>query len=252
MEIKENSAKHNFQGSVQQNRYAEALGKDYVKIDEMSFKDKLVYILGISKMVNFYDTSNTPDGDWSDMLTDEAVILAAITFFDPSQFENRFKSYSYKTTIFNNLQKKKTYLLKCQEEIFNLASRINKWYVNLKTIEDYINNEVYIRSEIYNIITTKLAPAFQKFKSFVAGAPEKLELPKAEFDFEQFHFIWSLENVEPSSFIYEGADEKERINTGIEAFQIIFQELYEASIYLKSKPTITLKNLCKRTIIILK
>ena len=103
----------NFTGCNQQNRYSRALNPEYVKIDERSFTDNLVYSLGLSKLLNYYNFQNRPDGDWSEFLTDEAVILAAISFIKPAEFEDKFKKNVTKAISFHKSDKKLKYLKVC-------------------------------------------------------------------------------------------------------------------------------------------
>src|SRR6056297_801016 len=160
----------NFTGCSQDGRYSKALEKGYVKIDEHSFIDNLVYSLGLSKLINFYNLDNKPEGDWSEILTDEAVILAAISFIKPAELEDKFKKYIHKAISFNKPEKKLKYLKACFYEVFNIAKKIDTWFRNLKDVEDFQQEEVLFRNEVSNIVETKLIGGLKKFKSFVLAA----------------------------------------------------------------------------------
>lgn len=226
----------NFTGCSQEGRYSKALEKGYVKIDEHSFIDNLVYSLGLSKLINFYNLDNKPEGDWSDILTDEAVILAAISFIKPAELEDKFKKYIHKAISFNKPEKKLKYLKACFYEVFNIARKIDTWFKNLKDVEDFQQEEVLFRNEVSNIVETKLIGGLKKFKSFVlAASREDTVNLKLDLDFNGFNFIWELSGVEPSDVIYQGKAIQERVNSAADALQNIFQLFYESVIYLKQK-----------------
>lgn len=236
MNLKEKINYFNFSGCSQQQRYPKALEQEYVKIDEHGFIDNLVYALGLSKLFNYYNLENKPDGDWSDFLTDEALILAAISFIKPAELEENFKKIANKSISFNKLEKKQTYLKRCFLEIYSIALKIDTWFKNLKSVEDFQQTDVLFRNEISNIVETKLSGGLKKFKSFVLAASLKETVNiELDLDFENFSFIWELSKVNASNAIYQGKNIQERINSATEALQEIFQIFYESVIYLKQK-----------------
>lgn len=236
MNQKEKINYFNFTGCSQEQRYPKALKPEYVKIDEHDFIDNLVYSLGLSKMINYYNLENKKDGDWSDFLTDEAVILAAISFIKPAELEEKFKKYVNKSISFNKIEKKKLYLTRCFQEIYSIALKVDTWYKNLKDVESFQQSEVLFRNEISNIVEIKLASGLKKFKSFVLAANSKETINiSLDFNFDEFSFIWELSNVKPSDAIYNGKTLREKVNSAAEALQDIFQLFYESVIYLKQK-----------------
>lgn len=233
---KRNNRFLNFTGSKQENRYSKELHEEYVKIDEKSFADNLVYAYGLSKLFNFHNSEDKLEGDWSSFLIDEAVVLAAITFIDPAEIENRFKSNNQKVFALNSLVKKQVYLGKCFHDIFDLAKRFDDWYLNLRVVENYINDDVIIRNEIANIISYKLSPVMNRFKGMVLGAKEKDTLNISyNFSFNSFSHLWEQDDVEPGKVFFTGKNKSERINHAAESLQLFFQEFYEAIIYIKQK-----------------
>lgn len=226
----------NFSGCSQNRRPNKAMQEGYVQLDEKKYTDNLVYAYGLSKLINYFDTNGQVDSDWSQFLIDEAVVLAAISFVNPSEIESKFKTSYQKTLSFNSTSKKSFYLEKTFEGIYNIALKIEIWHQNLKIVEDFINDEVNIRNEIANVIINKLQFTLQKFISFVLGAAGK-EGIKTEynFDFTKFGPIWKTEDVAPSTLIFEGKTKAEKINNATDALQVLFQEFYESIIYVKQK-----------------
>ncbi len=226
----------NFSGSSQGKRYSKALKEGYVLIDEKSYTNNLVYAFGLSKLINYYDLNGKVESDWSDFLIDEAVVLAAITFVKPSEIENNFKTNYQKVLLLNNINKKLFYLENAFKAVFDIGKKIDTWYVNLRIVEDFINDEVNIRNEIANIISNKLAPFMHKLKAMVLGASDKTAINVVyKFDFKSLNYIWNLEGIKPSTVAYEGKTKGDRINNAGDTLQFIFQEFYEAIIYIKQK-----------------
>lgn len=226
----------NFAGSSQNKRYSKALKEGYVNIDEKTYTDNLVYAFGLSKLINYYNLDGKIDSDWSDFLIDEAVVLAAITFVKPAEIENNFKTNYQKTLLLNNINKKLFYFDHALNVVFDIAKKIDTWYVNLRIVEDFINEEVNIRNEIANIISYKLVPAMQKLKAMVLGAEDKTAINTAyKVNFKSLNHIWQLENIKASKVAFEGNTKRDKINNACDALQILFQEFYEAIIYIKQK-----------------
>ena len=236
MDQKENINYFNFAGCSQKGRFSKELEPDYISIDEHSYIDNLVYSFGLSKLINYYNLENKPEGDWSDFLRDEAVILAAISYIKPAELEQKFKKFVNRAVAFNKLEKKKKYLKESFVEIYQIAQKIDTWYKNLKDVEDFQQEEVEFRNEISNIIENKLSGALKKFKAFSLAASYKNTVNLTiDFDFDCFSFIWELSEVRPSTVIYQGKTIHDKVSTSADALQSIFQIFYEAVISLKQK-----------------
>ncbi|MTI22460.1 hypothetical protein E1176_15615, partial [Fulvivirga sp. RKSG066] len=223
-------------GTSQSSRQFEALDSGYVKIDERSFEDMLVFTSGLSKLINFYNQENKVEGDWSYFFADETVVLASIIDSEPVVMEERFKDYIYKAQLFKRTDRKHKYLDKCFREIHNIASRFEDWYKRLKAIEEFTLSQVSVRSEINNAITSKLKTALQELKKLDVGANDKKVLGKTiALDYADFSEIWELDEIEKTDSLYKGKTQKERIESVTEKLQQIFQDFYETLLYLKSK-----------------
>lgn len=198
----------------QDSRLFDGLDFDYVKLDERSLEDLLLFVANFSKLVNFYDKNNRVDGDWSDFLNDEIIVLATIKQVDPIRAENRFRKILDKANYFKRKEKKVQYLRLCFEEIHYLASLFEHWLMELKAVENFANIQVSIRDDIFNAISTKLAPALQKLKAydFLAGHEDALD-EKIDLDYSKFSFFWELDKEENYALesIFAGNTLKEKV-----------------------------------------
>lgn len=232
--------------TIQNNRYStsqdsrlfDGLNFDYIKLDERSLEDLLLFVAGFSKLVNFYDKDNRIDGDWSDFLNDEIIILATIKQVDPIRAENRFRKLLDKANYFKRREKKIQYLKLCFEEVHYLASLFEHWLMELKAVENFANIQVNVRDDIFNSISTKLAPALQKLKAydFLAGHEDALD-EKIGLDYSIFSFFWELDKEESYSVenVFAGDTFKEKVQSLTYKLDGIFQAFYETLMYFKKK-----------------
>jgi hypothetical protein len=224
-----------FHGTSQDGRFLKALDFDYVKIDERSFEDLLVFASGFSRLINFYNLNNRIEGDWSDFLNDETVILASMIDSEPAKFEINFRKFLYKTNLFNRREKKIFYLRKCFSEIYIIALRFQFWYQKLKAIESYTLTKSSVKQEVENAIGSKLAEALGRFKSLVTTVERKENiLFSTEINFNRFERIWHLEAIGENQKIQEEDPGKIFLLVANE-LEIVFQAFYETLLYIKTK-----------------
>jgi hypothetical protein len=235
MEIKDFSklTKHSVS---QEGRFLEALDFDYVKIDERSFEDLLRFVYGFSKLIKFYNLENEPEGDWSDFINDETVILSSIKQIIPSEIEARFRIYAEKATIFNRPQKKIFYLQKCFNEIYQLAQMFDSWFMKFKHIEMFANIQLRARDEILNAINTKLGASLIQLKALEQKV-QKIwtDQPYQMLDYSKFNISWELHKTSKQEINLEGETESEKVQYLIFDLEKIFQSFYESLVFLKSQ-----------------
>ncbi len=225
-----------YNGTSQDGRPLKALDFDYVKIDERSFEDLLVFASGFSRLINFYGLSNKIEGDWSDFLNDETVVLATMIDSDPGKIEVNFKKYLYKADLFSRPEKKIFYLKKCFSEIYTIALRFQYWYQKLKAIESFTLSESNVKQEVENAIISKLGDALGRFKSLVLSieSDTALNLP-LEFDFRRFEPIWLLQGIEANPKLAETEEVSTRFGIVTGELETVFQAFYETLLYVKTK-----------------
>jgi hypothetical protein len=242
----------------QENRFFRALAKDYVQIDERSPEDFVLFTVNFSKLINFYNLENEIDGDWSDFLTDEIVLLAIIQNEKPHEREARFKEAIDKAQRFIRAEKQAQYFQKAIREIYGMAFTLNDWLNQFKAIEQFANIQLAIRDEILSIIEVRLADALQQVSEIAQR--EQIDLRFEEFDriWGDLHTFSLEEGIAPENplesensfsnirekdeglFIRhkgESGGEASRLQRlgNIEALKGIFQTFYETLLYLKNQ-----------------
>jgi hypothetical protein len=232
----ENQQKKSFNGTSQDGRQLKALDFDYVKIDERSFEDLLVFATGFSRLINYYNTNNQVEGDWSDFLNDETIILATMIDSDPGKIEIVFKNNLYKAGLFSRPEKKIAYLQKCFSDIYQLALRFQYWYTKLGEVESFTLASSNVKQEIENAIVSKLSEAFGRIKALaMAFEATSINLLTTEVEFNSFDAVWQLEAIGSNSKFVETTDVKERFALVTTELEAVFQSFYETLLYLKMK-----------------
>ena len=232
----DNKINKSFNGTSQDGRPLKALDFDYVKIDEHSFEDLLVFASGFAKLINYYNLNNKIDGDWSDFLNDETVVLASMIDSEPAKLEISFKKYLYKADLFKRPEKKVFYLKKCFSEIYTISLKFQYWYQKLKAIESFTLSESNVKQEVENAIISKLGDALGRFKSLVLSieAEDGLALP-LELDFKRFEPVWLLNGIEANNKFLETKNVTTRFRIVTTELETVFQAFYETLLYIKTK-----------------
>ncbi|MGB3180930.1 MAG: baseplate J/gp47 family protein [Cyclobacteriaceae bacterium] len=229
-------------GTNQDSRQLRALDLEYVKVDERSFEDLLVFSWSFSRLLNYYNSENQQDGDWSHFLTDEAVILASIIDADPLTPEKRFKDNLQKSILFLKPAKKIKYLKKCFNEIYQLARKFDYWYRQLQAVEEFNRANSSIRNEISSAIGSKLGPSFRKFRGLdLLITTDKDIDDKVDLNYSEFDDIWQLFEVSEQDYAGEKSL-KSRIELVADRLSQIFQGFFETLLYLNQKAPDYLKN----------
>jgi len=233
MSILENNSLEIIQrkSSIQEERFYKAVQKDYVKIDERTLKDHLNFLLRFSKFIKYYNLHNQAEGDWSDFLIDELLVLAKISEYKPENFENSFSSNFQKSQFFIKEDKKVKYISRATSTIYELATLIDSWFAELKIVENFTGTKLPIRDELFNMISSKLKDSFGMLKLYTELYKEELSLP--QYDFESFNTLWELKKeskIEP--LVFESF--KEKFEYFSYTLKNVFQVFYENIIYLKN------------------
>ncbi|MGF2411133.1 hypothetical protein [Ferruginibacter sp.] len=92
-------------GTSQQDRLLKALLPGNAKIDDRKIEDILAFATEYSKLINYYNTENKPEGDWGCFYdNDPCIQLALLATIDTDTIEAAFAKLEEK--INNNLNKK--------------------------------------------------------------------------------------------------------------------------------------------------
>ncbi|MFT3823200.1 MAG: hypothetical protein QM731_04735 [Chitinophagaceae bacterium] len=84
-------------GTSQEDRLLKALQPGYAKIDDRKIEEIIAFAVEYSKLINYYNTSNEKDGDWSCFYAnDPCILLALLSTIDTDSIEAAFKDLEEK------------------------------------------------------------------------------------------------------------------------------------------------------------
>jgi hypothetical protein len=112
-------------GVSRRQRKLEALNPSFVKVDERTLEDFLVFALDFSRQVQFYNLSNQPDGNWEDFWGfDPTVVIAVIGKSNPLPAKLALESELALPPSAQGLQR-------IFRLITDVARKIDDWYKKL-------------------------------------------------------------------------------------------------------------------------
>ncbi len=80
-------------GTSQKERLLKALLPQNAKIDDRKTEDILSFATEYSKLINYFNTENKPEGDWSCFYeNDPCILLALLATIDTDSIETAFKN----------------------------------------------------------------------------------------------------------------------------------------------------------------
>lgn len=147
-------------GTSQEGRPPFALNSDYVKVDERSDADWIVFARTYSKFLQFYNLNNLPEGNWSPFWTrNPAIVLANIAAARVDWFREETRLMAVEIQKLENAGNE-SLLRQNFSKLFDAVATL-AW--QLDTHIERLPEGLPIRVSLKNLIQKKLAPAFQKW-----------------------------------------------------------------------------------------
>lgn len=184
-------------GVSQDQRMPEALDPEYVKVDGRSLADLLRFVNKYAELLQYYNTDNTPDGDWQPFFEkDMTSIIVMLTDEHPPKFINCLEElegviYDDSSTLNEVRNAVKTLF----DIVATLAIEFNHWY--RESAQGY-----KFHAHIERVISSDLRPALQKMIAYYKGAfvgtdmiNKNFVAPKNRFDINFVSFE-ALKNPE--------------------------------------------------------
>lgn len=161
------------EGKSRSQRFTEALGTDYVLVDERSTADLLVYASRLARQIQYYSVLNEKDGDWRDFIDGDIstrISLMMITDLDSLKEgydllrESALGSFATEAEAIEALQEVFEFLL-------DAARTINNW------TQEVLEHEKF-RDSIVNHIKSRLRRHMKNLVAYQKGSTA-LEDPAA-------------------------------------------------------------------------
>ena len=159
-----NDYRLNHGGTAQSERQPLAQQPDYVKVDEKTFADWIVFVRDYARFVQFYNNTDTPEGDWTDFWTaNPAIILANLAAAPIDDFRTASRQ------LFIELQKleyqdgsaaSNLHLQQHLNQLFDLFTNLS-WQLDRHI--RLLPEGLPIKEVLRNRVNKYLSPALQKW-----------------------------------------------------------------------------------------
>ncbi|KAF2082371.1 baseplate J/gp47 family protein [Flavobacterium sharifuzzamanii] len=149
------------------NSLNEALVPNPYLIDGRTEQDWLCFLAEFSKLINFYNDSNTIHGNWSPFLLKDPVFLMAS--ISKTNYKKLHADYKNSCTEIQRLVQKENGGIPYSNALNNLFDRITAIYKIIERWTHYMlrNNEIYdLKTYILQEVKTKLSVDFWAIQSF--------------------------------------------------------------------------------------
>ncbi|MEL7118005.1 MAG: hypothetical protein AAFO07_01145, partial [Bacteroidota bacterium] len=184
-------------GTSQTSRMVKMLQSDAIQVDDRSLNDLLAFVVEFSSLIRFFNKNNEADGFWDEIFKkDISIILSIIlsTNLVDIEYENNQLASEYRKA--KNEGEKIKGLISQHDQIFQLAQRINDWYINLNSIT-LTNGELEeaIETELYTIIRVNLLKEWANLQQI--GSILRAVAPvEADFnpDYESLNDVWNIDD----------------------------------------------------------
>jgi hypothetical protein len=161
MRVKRSQLKPVF-GTTQEQRFPGALDPASARLDERTQADRLAFAVSFASLLQFYDLTNQPAGDWSTFFErDASFLLAQIVSANFSR--EQFESWA----LYNGVRRGENRTAEALDNIAKLVRRMDDWYRRARDIanKDIIAKndfqENHLKKTLQSIIEKDLAPHFQ-------------------------------------------------------------------------------------------
>lgn len=162
------------EGKSQKQRFTTGLDPDYVKVDERSTADLLVWASQFAKQLRYYNLDNARDGNWSDFVNgDISVRLALIAVTDTSKLR---EDYASKVQVIQTAIENRSLLVNDPQFLVQLRPHLAAVYVLLRQhvervdawLKQVSSHETFAK-DVRNIIKSRLRRHFKNLVEYAKG-----------------------------------------------------------------------------------
>lgn len=234
---------------TQEERFLKALNFEYIKIDERTFEDFLIFAKRLSALFKYYNSAHEVEGDWSVFFTDELIALAQIAKFDTKKTESRFKHILRAAFLAHNIEAKRPVFRTLLAEVHVLMRQFDRWFLAAEQMKAPEETQNVLHQLLYQSISGKLGAAFgHLFALHRAAAEQNILAFPLQPAYDTFHPVWQFGNAQGSFLFYKNQELKEKTDVFTEKLSEIFYIFWESLLHLQQKvPTLIAESLQKNT-----
>ncbi|WP_338391593.1 baseplate J/gp47 family protein [Fulvitalea axinellae] len=149
---------------MREHRMVRAIAPDYILPDERNLTDFLLYLRVLSENINYYNSKNKIDGDWSFFFkSDSAVLFSEILSTDIKGLENRWAKLSGNLSGDEDEDEKRQRLSELYSFVSELFQLLDRWYLRSRKFKD--DYESKLNGGLYNAIKFSLSRTYETFQA---------------------------------------------------------------------------------------
>lgn len=174
----------------------EALSPTYFGVDEHSLSDLMNYLSEYAKYVQFVNSENELDGNWSVFFqTNIAFLLAEIAVYDTAALEQNFVSISSRMEHLESKAQEEQLRDEIIETNYFLFKLIDDWYKGSKKDPEHLKfNEFY--AQLNGVIRSEYRYHAQHFISIVKSVQQKgNKIANQLKRFDRFDSAWGISEL---------------------------------------------------------
>jgi hypothetical protein len=157
-----------YNGTSQAQRALDALLAKCALVDERTDADLILLTKKYSAWLNYYDKTNTANGDWQQLMgKDIAVVIAAVAEWKINDYAS-FIKYLNETIVNagNDTDAKKNFKI-LFDFIFSITAALDDAY---KHLSDDLSYKTFLSVSIVSKVAAPLSILYQYYETFVAGS----------------------------------------------------------------------------------
>lgn len=208
---------HNKKGTSQTGRFLKTLNPDYFKVDEKDLDDFIAFVLKYARIIGFYNTNNSLDGDWRGFFdSDVSVLLIQISAISTQRYEDEFESISNGIINNPNYESCKSLFVNAIQFLHRLFHHVQNWNEKTQTILEF-------NKEIKKLIQFSFSNLLSRLYAFENDAisEELLDKPQKIIRFEQAK-DWDLNILAQEPYLFAGEQPIEKIKHAVQYLNSLF------------------------------
>lgn len=195
-------------GTGQGQRLLPALDPAYVKPDERSIEDMLLFARSFSEKLRFFDTENEPDGSWLNFIENDVTMLVAVIskinlFEERKELQARIETMEQLLAADDNADIELVLPEDIIKHIAGLIKTISDWYIRS-------DSSLRLYHDLNLTFTSVFVPNIRRIAGVLKAAETKLSFPInftfADFE-EQLNDEWIAYLKKPEIFGETGSGE---------------------------------------------
>jgi hypothetical protein len=217
----------------------EALDPSYIKVDERTLGDLMIYAGKYSSLVNYYDAANKHTGQWDRFFAeDQDVLLASLLQTNLDQYEACYYKWWSETESTQDFDKKYERLGYLFEITLEIPRRLDMLYA--KTTRG--QKEIKLVSELRRVIEENLRAELARLLHYAKAAGDADALGKpVELKNAEFSSLWDTGEKTEYAQVYTGTTGTEKINSALGPIGDIFESFVHTLRYISTQVDLDLE-----------